>query len=198
MCFYTERMHTCTHISQSQTRLSTHTHTKVRGIEAISSICYLSPVVLQSLSHVWLSTTPRTAACQASPTLTISWSLLTFLSNKLVMHPMISSFVTLLSGFVLMPLRAIISLKYHKGITNHRSEKSGSKDNTWPKSAVIVASQLIFPKIHVTSPEFHCFAPYSHYAREIIPNFSVSSYVSWCKLDKYRLSSKLMALLLLA
>ena len=113
-------------------------------------------------------------------------------------HPMITSFVTLLSGFGLMPLRTIISLKYHKGITNHRSEKSGSKDNTWPKSAVIVESQLIFPKIHVTSPEFHCFAPYSHYAREIIPNFSVSSYVSWCKLDKYRLSSKLMALLLLA
>ena len=112
-------------------------------------------------------------------------------------HPTISSFVTLLSGFVLTLFRAIISLKYHKGITNHRSEKSGSRDNTWPKSAVIVPSQLIFPKIHVTSPKFHYFFPYSHYAGEIIPNFSVSSYVSWCKLDKYKLSSKLMALLLL-
>ena len=48
--------------------------------------------------------------------------------------------------------------------------------------AVIVRSQLSFPKIHVTSPGFHCFFASPHYAREIIPNFNIS-YVSWCKLE---------------
>lgn len=51
--------------------------------------------------------------------------------------------------------------------------------------AAIVHSQLVFPKIHVTSPGFHRLFASPYYAREIgIPNFSMSSYVSWCKLDK--------------
>ena len=45
----------------------------------------LSVVVVQSLSHVWLFANPRTAARQASLSFTISWSLLKFMSMKLVM-----------------------------------------------------------------------------------------------------------------
>ena len=42
-------------------------------------------VVVQSLSHVRLFATPRTAVCQASLSFTISWSLLEPLSIELVM-----------------------------------------------------------------------------------------------------------------
>ena len=49
-------------------------------------------VVVQSLSQVWLSVTPWTAACQASPSFTISWSLLKLMSIESVM-PSISSSV---------------------------------------------------------------------------------------------------------
>ena len=42
-------------------------------------------VVVQSLSHVRLFETPRTAACQASLSFTISWSLLKLMSIESVM-----------------------------------------------------------------------------------------------------------------
>ena len=42
-------------------------------------------IVVQSLSHVWLFPTPWTIACQASPSFTISWSLLKFMSLQSVM-----------------------------------------------------------------------------------------------------------------
>ena len=41
--------------------------------------------VVESLSHVWLSVTPWTAARQASLAFTISWSLLRLMSTELVM-----------------------------------------------------------------------------------------------------------------
>ena len=40
---------------------------------------------VQSLSHVWLFATPWTAACQASLSITNSWSLLKLLSTESVM-----------------------------------------------------------------------------------------------------------------
>ena len=48
-------------------------------------------VVVQSLSHVQLFTTPWTAACQASLSFTISWSLLKLMSIESVMpsHPLL-------------------------------------------------------------------------------------------------------------
>ena len=54
-------------------------------------------VVVQSLSHAWLFVTPWSAACQASLSFTISWSLLklmfiesVMLSNHLVLcHPLL-------------------------------------------------------------------------------------------------------------
>ena len=52
-----------------------------------SPSCWKSlPVVavVQSLSHVWLFVTPWTAACQASPSFTISWSLLKLMSIELM------------------------------------------------------------------------------------------------------------------
>ena len=42
-------------------------------------------VVVQLLSHVWLLATPWTAACQASLSITISWSLLKLMSIESVM-----------------------------------------------------------------------------------------------------------------
>ena len=48
---------------------------------------------VQLLSHVQLFATPWTAACQASLSITNSWSLLKLMSLELVMHPTISSSV---------------------------------------------------------------------------------------------------------
>ena len=48
------------------------------------------PVAVQSLSHVRLSVTPRTAAHQTSLSFTISWSLLRFMSTESVMPSTIS------------------------------------------------------------------------------------------------------------
>ena len=44
-----------------------------------------SSIVVQLLSHVWLFATPWTAACQASLSFTISWSLLKLMSLESVM-----------------------------------------------------------------------------------------------------------------
>ena len=42
-------------------------------------------VVFHSLRHIWLFVTPCTEACQASPSFTISWSLLKLLSIESVL-----------------------------------------------------------------------------------------------------------------
>ena len=55
---------------------------------------------VQSLSHVRLFVTPRTAACQASLTITNSWSLLKLMSIKLVMP---SSHLILCHPLLLQP-----------------------------------------------------------------------------------------------
>ena len=47
--------------------------------------CSFLAVIVQLLSHVWFSVTPRTAAYQASPSLNTSQSLLRFMSVELVM-----------------------------------------------------------------------------------------------------------------
>ena len=63
----------------------------------ISIIEHTVVVVFQLLSHVWLSATPWTAACQASLSFTISQSLLKFMSTESVMPLTISSSATLFS-----------------------------------------------------------------------------------------------------
>ena len=63
--------------------------------------CSNTVVVVQSHSHVRLFATPWTAACQASLSLTISWSLPKFMSIALVMP---SSHLILWCPLVLLPL----------------------------------------------------------------------------------------------
>ena len=55
---------------------------------------------VQSLSRVWLFVTPWTAACQASVSITNCWSLLKFMSIKLVMP---SNHLILCRPLVLLP-----------------------------------------------------------------------------------------------
>ena len=55
---------------------------------------------VQSLSHVWLFVTPWTAACQASLSITNSWSLLKLMSTELVMP---SNHLTLCRPLLLLP-----------------------------------------------------------------------------------------------
>ena len=50
-----------------------------------SEILWASVVAVQELNHVWLFAAPWTGAHQASLSFTISWSLLRFMSIKLVM-----------------------------------------------------------------------------------------------------------------
>ena len=57
-------------------------------------------VVVQSLSHVQLFVTPQTAARQASPSLSISWSLPKFMSIELVM---LSNHLILCYPLLLLP-----------------------------------------------------------------------------------------------
>ena len=45
----------------------------------------MTSIVVQLLSHVWLFATPWTIPCQASPSFTISWSLLKLMSIQSVM-----------------------------------------------------------------------------------------------------------------
>ena len=57
----------------------------------IPLVSELTFVVVPSLSHVWLFVTPWTAACQASLSSTVSWSLLKFMSIESVQpsHPLL-------------------------------------------------------------------------------------------------------------
>ena len=50
-------------------------------------------ISVQSLSHIWLFATPSTAACQASLSITNSWSSLKLISTERWCHPTISSSV---------------------------------------------------------------------------------------------------------
>ena len=72
----------------------THTHTHI----------YMYIVVaIQSLSWVWLFVSPQTAACQASLSFTISWSLFKLMSIELVMpsnHPELCHPLVLLPSIV--------------------------------------------------------------------------------------------------
>ena len=88
-------------------------------------------VVVQSLSHVQLFTTPWTAACQASLSFTISWSLLKLMSIESVMpsHPLLplllpSIFPSIRVFSNELPLR-IQWPKYWSFSISHSNEYSG-------------------------------------------------------------------------
>ena len=59
--------------------------TGIRVPETITTLL-IGFVVVQSLSCVWLFVTPWTAACQASLSFTVSWSLLKLMSIELSNH----------------------------------------------------------------------------------------------------------------
>ena len=61
----------------------------------------------QSLSHVWLFVTPWTAACQDSPSITNSWSLLNSCPASQWYHPTISSSVILLLPSIFPSIRVL-------------------------------------------------------------------------------------------
>ena len=74
-------------------------------------------VVLQSLSHVWLFVTPRTAAHQAFLSFTISWSLLKLMSNESVMPFKYLILIHLLILWLQSPSTVILELKKIKSVT---------------------------------------------------------------------------------
>ena len=90
----------------------------------------LTVVAVQSLNCVWLFVTPWTAAHQASPSLTNSWSLLKLMSIELVMpfnhliHPLSS------------PSPPIFNISQHQGLFQ------------WVSSSHEVAKGLEFPLQH--------------------------------------------------
>ena len=67
---------------------------------------------VQSLSRVLLFATPWNAACQASLSITNSWSLLRFMSIKQVMHPTISSSVLPFSSISSAAFEKILSVTF--------------------------------------------------------------------------------------
>ena len=64
------------------------------------NVCKVEIADVQSLSHVQFLVTPWTAACQASLSFTISWSVLKFMSIESVMS---SSHLILCCPFLLLP-----------------------------------------------------------------------------------------------
>ena len=75
--------------------------------ETMTTLLISYVVVLKSPSHVWFFATPWTEACQASLSLTISWSLPEFISIALVMP---SSHLILWCLLLLLALCLLYSL----------------------------------------------------------------------------------------
>ena len=74
---------------------------EVEGLVLIVTLTLHSwDVVFQSVNHVWLFATPWTAACQASLSFTISWSLLKLMSTESV-RP--SNYLILFRPLLLLP-----------------------------------------------------------------------------------------------
>ena len=82
-------------------------------------------VVVQSFSHVWLSETPWTAACQASLFNMNSWSLLKFTSIELVMP---SNHVIFCCPFLLLP-SILPSIKVFSNDIQYNSYPGGENGN---------------------------------------------------------------------
>ena len=79
------RMCSCNSASSTDTPVFSPTHMQVIGQVRYSCPLHFAVVVFQSLSHVWLFETPWTAAWTASPSFTISWSLLKLMCIESVM-----------------------------------------------------------------------------------------------------------------
>jgi len=87
-------------------------------------------VVVQSLSHVQLSATPWTAAYQASPFFTISWSLLKLMSIESVMP---SSHLALCHPPLLLPsISPSIRVFSNKSVLLIRGQSIGASASVLP------------------------------------------------------------------
>ena len=87
----------CLSVVRSSVLWLFHLHTFIQRIVLVffillmCSLMFNSPLVVQSLSHVWLFATPWTAARQTSLSSTVSQSLLKFMSIESVMLSISSS-----------------------------------------------------------------------------------------------------------
>ena len=73
----------------------------IHGILQARKLAWIQFNSIQSTGHVWLFVTPWTAACQASLSITNSWSLLKFMSDESVMP---SNHIILCPPLLLPPL----------------------------------------------------------------------------------------------
>ena len=79
--------------------------------------------IVQSLSHVWIFATPWIAACQASMSFAVSWSLLKFMSVELVMpfnhlvlcHPLLL-WASVFPSIRVFPNELALHIKWPKSI----------------------------------------------------------------------------------
>ena len=100
-CLYTQAPHLLgSHLNSSNYLILCHVKIALIEFQILSVI---TVVVVQLLSCVWLFETPWPATCQASPSFTISWSLLKLMSTESMMpsnHLILSHpFLFLLSIF---------------------------------------------------------------------------------------------------
>ena len=115
--------------------MSTHmdpSHSKEQVIQ-------LHFVVVQSPSRVRLCVTPRTAAHQASPSLTISWSLpkfmpmeLVMLSNHLILAALFSFCLQSFPESLNVYFRWVVTANYNSLIYESESEITVVSDSLWP------------------------------------------------------------------
>ena len=102
-----------------------------------NGLCLLF-IVVQSLSLVWVFTTPWTAACQASLPFTISQNLLKLMFIVLTMHPTISS--TKLLFFIMAPL--IFENTYHEPCSTHTYTQSKIATCKWNECTCEMSDNL--------------------------------------------------------
>ena len=92
----------------------------------VSQWCLASPAVVQSPSVVWVFVTPWIAACQASLSFTIAWSLLKLMSTEVVMT---SNHLILCCPILLLPSIFPMSLFQWVRV----SSKESAHRIRWPK-----------------------------------------------------------------
>ena len=98
-----------------------------------SDFCCDTVVIVQSLSHVWLSATPWTAACQASLSFTISWSMLNSCPLSQWCHPTIlPSVIPLSSCLQSFPESGSFQIKWNLVIISPCQPDSGKKKKISP------------------------------------------------------------------
>ena len=96
----------------------------------VTRLCALTTVVIviQVLSHVWLFGTPWTAACQASLSFTISWSLLKLMSIESVMS---SNHLILCHPLLLHSIFPSIRVFFNRQLFASGGQSIGASASIW-------------------------------------------------------------------